>query len=233
MAINWKKQDYLSLGKAVAQFNRKINKLNAEENKLYLPETIYYPDLKKDIVTRKELNRVINSLRRFSKEGAEDLYITKAGEEITKWERNELALQAGIAQRRLTKELKEFTTPNEQGFSRAQMGSREYQEILAQIRNLKSLEQKRGFEFKRLKDRIKELGNLDYTRMKATIYQQNFMKALENSKNFRGYELLEKRIKRFRNPENFYKFIKKSNVFSDIFEYYKEGEGIIYRFFYK
>ena len=37
-----------------------------------------------------ELNRVINSLKRFSKEGAEDLYVTKAGEQITKWERKEL-----------------------------------------------------------------------------------------------------------------------------------------------
>ena len=70
--------------------NKKINELNKEEKKLYLPELKNYKDIKENIQTRQELNRVINSLKRFSKEGAEDLYVTKAGEQITKWERKEL-----------------------------------------------------------------------------------------------------------------------------------------------
>ena len=88
--IRWQQKDYLSLGKAVANFNKKINKLQSEEKKLYLPELKNYKDIKENIYTRSELNRVINSLKRFSKEGAEDLYVTKAGEHLTKWERQEL-----------------------------------------------------------------------------------------------------------------------------------------------
>ena len=88
--IRWKQKDYLSLGMAVANFNKKINKLQSEEKKLYLPELKNYKEIKQNIQTRQELNRVINSLKRFSKEGAEDLYVTKAGEQITKWERKEL-----------------------------------------------------------------------------------------------------------------------------------------------
>ena len=88
--IRWQQKYYLSLGRAVANFNKKINELNKEEKKLYLPELKNYKDIKENIQTRQELNRVINSLKRFSKEGAEDLYVTKAGEQITKWERKEL-----------------------------------------------------------------------------------------------------------------------------------------------
>ena len=88
--IRWQQKDYLSLGRAVANFNKKINELQSEEKKLYLPELKNYKDIKENIQTRQELNRVINSLKRFSKEGAEDLYTTKAGEQITKWERQEL-----------------------------------------------------------------------------------------------------------------------------------------------
>lgn len=88
--IRWQQKDYLSLGRAVANFNKKINKLQSEEKKLYLPELKNYKDIKENIQTRSELNRVINSLKRFSKEGAEDLYVTKAGEQITKWELKEL-----------------------------------------------------------------------------------------------------------------------------------------------
>ena len=38
--INWKHGDYISLGRAVSNFNKKIRELQAEENKLYLPDEI-------------------------------------------------------------------------------------------------------------------------------------------------------------------------------------------------
>lgn len=76
--IQWKQGDYIKLGRAVADFNRKVNKLQAEENKLYLPNLIEYKEAKENITTRQELNRLVNSLRRFNREGAEELYTTKA-----------------------------------------------------------------------------------------------------------------------------------------------------------
>lgn len=88
--IKWRKQDYLSLGKAVSNFNKKINELNKEEKKLYLPETVSYKDIKSKIYTRNELNRIINSLKRFNKEGAENPVLTRDYNVITKWEQQEL-----------------------------------------------------------------------------------------------------------------------------------------------
>lgn len=109
--IKFKKGDTIKLGKAVAEFNRKISKLQAEENNLILPEKLNYADEKENITTRRELNRRINSLKRFLKEGAEDIYTTQAGEKITNWERKELSLQKGIAKRRLQRELAELNVP--------------------------------------------------------------------------------------------------------------------------
>lgn len=88
--IKWKQGDYISLGKAVSNFNKKIREIRNEENKLYLPSEISYKEAKENITTRAELNRLVNSLRRFQRQGAEDLYTTQAGEQITKWERREL-----------------------------------------------------------------------------------------------------------------------------------------------
>ena len=81
-----------------------------------------------------------------------------------------------------------------------------------------------------MKERIEYFGTLDYPTLKATIFRENFEKALEESgaKNFENYSLLEKKLNRIKNPENFYKLISQSNVMMDIFEYYKEGDGIIY-----
>ena len=64
--------------------------------------------------------------------------------------------------------------------------------------------------------------------VKATIYRENFMKALENSKEMEGYDLLVKRLNRIKNPVNFYNYVRKSDVMSDIFVYYKQGDGLVY-----
>lgn len=229
--MRWTKSDYITLGKAVSQFNKKINELNREEKKLYLPDLKNYETVKHNIISRNEFNRIIKSLKGFSKQGAENLYTTQTGEQITQWERKELAKESLIAERRLKAELNSFNFSNNKKsetnlqykspYTKAQERAMEYQEILAQIRNFKKIEQKRGIEFTRLKDRLKKLGNLDYEYMKATIYRENFMKAFEHAKNLDGYDLLMKKFNRIKNPINFYNYISQSNVFKDIFIYYK------------
>lgn len=82
--IKWKRGDYITLGKAVSNFNKKVRKLQTEENKLVLPEEIDYKTAKEDITTRRELNRFINSLRRFSKSGAEEIIKTSGRRKYNK-----------------------------------------------------------------------------------------------------------------------------------------------------
>lgn len=65
--IRWKKGDFITLGKAVSAFNKKRNLLLSEDNKLYFPDEIDYKEVKNNITTRQELNRIIKSLKRFSK----------------------------------------------------------------------------------------------------------------------------------------------------------------------
>mgnify|MGYP006967126558 CR=1 FL=1 len=210
--INWKRGDYISLGRAVSQFNKKINELQAEENKLYLPETISYTEAKENITTRKELNRLINSLRRFQRQGAEDLYTTEAGEEITKWERRELGIQSRIAQTRLRNELKTLNEPMESGYSRVQMGSIRAREIEAKIRNLKQIENKKGYEFNDLRQRIMSMGRSDYVMKKATIFRKNYLNEMEKYSHFDNYDKLMKKLRSFTNPVSFFNFVSQNEL---------------------
>ena len=210
--INWRQGDFIRLGQAVARFNKKINELQAEENKLYLPETISYKEAKENITTRRELNRLINSLRRFQREGAEDLYITQSGEEITKWERRELGIQSRIAQTRLQNELKTLNEPTESGFSRAQMGSMRVREINAQIKNLKNIENVVGYEFNRLRDRLSRMGTSDYTMKKAIVFRENYLKEMEKYSHFDNYEKLMKKLRSFTNPVSFFNFVSQNEL---------------------
>ena len=210
--INWRQGDFIRLGQAVSRFNKKINELQAEENKLYLPETINYKEAKENITTRRELNRLINSLRRFQREGAEDLYKTQSGEEMTKWERRELGIQSRIAQSRLQNELKTLNEPTESGFSRAQMGSMRVREINAQIKNLKNIESAVGYEFNRLRDRLSRMGTSDYTMKKAIVFRENYLKEMEKYSHFDNYEKLMKKLRSFTNPVSFFNFVSQNEL---------------------
>ena len=214
--IRWKQGDYVSLGRAVSSFNKKINELNAEERKLYLPDEVNYKEIKQNITTRRELKRIINSLRRFNREGAEDLYITKAGEEISKWERRELGIQSRIAQTRLKKELEKLNEPLETGYSRVQMGSVRAREIKAQLKNLKDFENKKGYEFNKLKNRISTVGTSDYEMKKAIIYRENYINEMEKYKSLDNYELLQAKFDELKNPISFYEFMSKDELTVDL-----------------
>lgn len=214
--INWKRGDFVRLGRAVSDFNKKINELNKEERKLYLPEKIDYKEAKENITTRRELNRLINSLRRFQKEGAEDLYITEGGETITKWERRELGIQSRIAQTRLRAELKNLEKPLESGFSRVQMGSIRAREIEAQIKNLKQIETKRGYEFNALKRRIMSQGASDYTMKKAIVFRENYLNEMKKYSHFDNYDKLMKKLNSFSNPVSFFNFVSQNELTGDL-----------------
>ena len=214
--INWRQGDFIRLGQAVSRFNKKINELQAEENKLYLPETISYAEAKENITTRRELNRLINSLRRFQREGAEDLYTTQSGETMTKWERRELGIQSRIAQTRLQNELKTLNEPTESGFSRAQMGSMRVREINAQIKNLKNIESAVGYDFNRLRERLSRMGTSDYTMKKAIVFRENYLREMEKYSHFDNYEKLMKKLRSFTNPISFYNFVAQNEFAGDM-----------------
>lgn len=202
--IIWKKQDYMQLGRAVANFNRKRNKILNEENKLYLPAEISYQDLKANILTRAELNRQMNSLKRFMKKGAESLYTTKSGEILTKWEKQELDIEKRIATKRLKKELAPYNIKDESGFTRAEMGSTQARNLVAQIRNLRKIETAKGSEFSRLKSRLHNIGRADYSTKRGITYRENYIEEMKKYSHFDNYEKLEKFFETYKDPDTFF-----------------------------
>lgn len=226
--LRWKRGDYIRLGRAVSDFNRKINKLQTEENKLYLPDTISYQNLKENITTRRELNRMVNSLRRFQRDDATELYTTQAGEQITKWERRELGIQSGIAKRRLNRELSQLNEPMESGYSRVQMGSIRANQIKAQIKRLNKLENLKGSEFKNLKKSIKIQGTSDFSMKRAITYRDNYIREMKKYSGFDNYEKFMEKLNSIKNPTDFYNFVSKNEITKDLTyqsdQYYAEQE---------
>lgn len=102
--IRWKRKDYMLLGKAVARFNRKLDSLSGRN----LPKIKSYEEIKGQITTRKELNRVINLLNRFMREGSEELVLLPSGEKVTKWEKQEISNELRIAKANIRRQMKQY-----------------------------------------------------------------------------------------------------------------------------
>ena len=221
--IRWKKGDYIKLGQAVSRFNKIINELDVDERS-YLPDLKEYKDIKERITSRKELNRIIKSLRGAT---AENLLVKKtfdSGEEISKWEFSEINKAKRRALRNLNLERRGII----EGRESIGMGEERLSEIRAIEDSFNKLNEKTGSDFKRIKERIFSIGRTDYELAKAELFRKNFYKALEGISNFQNYEVLKKELDKIKNPTKFYEYVSKSPVLMDLFLWYKESDSLFY-----
>ena len=215
--IRWKRGDYVKLGKAVASFNRKINQLDVDEAK-YLPDLKDYKELKQNIKSRKELNRIVKSLRRFNIEGAEALVELPSGQLVSKWEYREIKLSRNRALKRLEQEKINI----ESGKKWVGMGDERLDQIESTINSIKNLENVPSYLFELKLDRIQKLGSYDYELKKAEQYRDNYLSALEEMSTYDNYEILRSKLESIENPIQFYNYIQQSQTLKDLLLYYKD-----------
>lgn len=233
--IRWSKSDYLTLGKAVSNFNKKIRELQTEENKLYLPEPVEYGQIKKEILTRGKLNDVLRSLRSFNEVSVQPILNRQTGQMITQWEMQETEIKSFRAEKNLIKQsqtisgiLEEAKTGGKRISSKQQQEMKlQYLEVLENLRDIKAYREKAELPYMTYKQMVTKLGDVDYEMLKATIYRQNFEYAFESFKNFKGYELFKEKLDRIKNPIYFYHYTRRGEYLKDVFVHYREGEGVV------
>lgn len=214
MAIQWKRGDYVSLGRAVANFNRKIKQIENEENKLLLPEKANYQELKKDIQTRKELNNLIKSLNRIILKNASDIIIVN-GEERLRWEYNETKRASKQRIKYYEKQIENLnkTTPNK--FSLAQMGNINEEKYKARIRNLKNFS---------INKNLNQYKDISYRH--ALQYRLNFMEQLEDLKDSEdSFIEIYNHFNKIKDPFRFFEEAQKSEDLKSFFAWYKNPES--------
>ena len=211
--IRWSRSDYIKLGKAVSSFNKTVG--NLSNSGIVLPDLLNYSDLKSGITTRKELNRLIGSLKRFQNP-MQQVGVSLEGFEVTKWELNEVKRAKRRAERRLTGELA--------GIEAGTIGTGNVRanEIKATLESFEKFASGDLAQFKRISSSIMRQGRTDYEMSKALIFQKNFISAYEKM----GRKEIVEFAKSFRNPQDFWEAIKNSE-FTDLSLRYDVEEGMI------
>lgn len=215
--ISWKRSDYGSLIKAVNRYNKEIEKLIYNNPEANIPEKVNYKEIKQNIYTRRELNRVIKSLQRISNPKQQEIVKTKGGYELTRWQRNEINRAKRRAERRLEGELYALEAQSSFG-----TGNTRLNEIKSTLESYSKLPTADPEDYKRISRSILRQGVSDYEMKQASIFQQNFIKAYKKM----GRKEVVRIAQKFKNPMDFWEKIKDSN-FVDIQMKYDEDEGLI------
>ena len=94
--MRWRAEDETELRRVVKNFNQKISRLEKKIDPIergYLPKRLSVKELKKNISTRADFNRELNSAKRFSQKGAEEiveLSDLQHKPKMTNWQRKEM-----------------------------------------------------------------------------------------------------------------------------------------------
>ena len=214
--IRWTRSDYGKLSYAVREFNKTVKKLEGLDKNV-LPPEYNYKELKDTIYSRRELNRIIKSLRRFSNERQQELVSLPGGEEVTRWELSELKK----AQKRAISNIQEKARGIVESDINV-MGDTEFRNLLRTKESIEDLFNRTGSEYKRTRGRTMSWGKNDYDLWKADIYRKNFMQALAEMSNYDNYDKLLSRLEKIENPIKFYEFVQQSDILQDLFLYYRD-----------
>lgn len=214
--IRWTRSDYMNLSYAVRKFNKTLKELEGL-NENVLPQEYKYNELRDNIYSRRELNRVIKALRRFSRPTQQRVVISDSGEMLTKWELGELKKAQKRAVLNVTDQAREIIDSDVNV-----MGDAEFKKLLRTKGSIEDLFNRTGAEFRRTKKRTESWGKSDYDLWRASIFRENYMDALEEMSSYKNYKLLKQKLESIENPIQFYNYVKRSNILSDLFLYYKD-----------
>ena len=200
--IRWQRGDYVKLGLAVSDFNKKIQRLEQEQGNLGLPELIDYKSLKKDIVTRKELNRQLKLLRSFKEEGMEEL-VQLHDETVTVWEQKFILKEQPKIIENIETEISQI---KEKPFG---MGSEKYKTLKARLDAIKNFD----------RSLIRKYARTDFKMKKAIQYRENVIEQFDDLP--AEFDKIKKHLLKIKNPLNFFDEMQKSKLLQNYFDWYK------------
>lgn len=174
--IKWRNQDRVLLSRTVQQFNAKLTRESKKNPTIieFLPERLKVANIRQQIQTRKDYNRLIKSYQRFLKKDSTKLVTNTQGYTTTLWNKREIQYKVNEINRQRAAERKRANVSTYTGT----MGS-----IIAN--NLKD----KKYEFNQInpKNALKQLASIDnmvrstYIPEKIKLYKENYKQALLNN----------------------------------------------------
>lgn len=217
--MKFKRSDIITLSKAVSRFNKIVNEI---ENKTsYTPNLQSYQELKENILTRKEFNKVVRSLKSATKENLTTSRtlgdLTLSEYEYQNIKRNQRSAIASLNYKLKKSKENLFQTNRRTGYFKDKEKG-----LNITLNSIKSLD-KKGIDLLNTIKRIEYNSNSkDY---RSAINFKKFYETyvLPELEGYDGYEKLRKKLDSFKSPNAYYKFIKSSPTLIDLVQWYDKS----------
>jgi hypothetical protein len=150
-----------------------------------LPEKIKKADFMQKVETRQDYNRELQSFERFSQRGAEKPVVSKTGNTVTKWEKNEVSLKVANVNRARAKEREHYNLdrPN------MQMGTRKQNELKPKEFDFDKI--RKGKEWELYKKTLEKQVKANHKNQVMEDYKKNYLANITNNLGEAGDELYD------------------------------------------
>lgn len=228
MAIRYDKKLNQEINRTIKNFNQKIARLEKQEREL-LPSKISKKELKESVYTRRELQRRLKELQRFSKRGAEDIIETKGGVKLTKYELDKIKRDRARIKRNLSREIRRKTEERPKVFGKKQastfseMGEQEFLNLVSRKNAInKNIEKLNEEELRRLVKLLEKTSTKK--KYMDNIFKENYFEMFAVLGYYYGYDpdkLDEIRDKLFKlRPDKFLRLFNEEESIKAILDYY-------------
>lgn len=228
MAIRYTKKLDTSIKDIVRRFNAKISRLERIEEELYLPDKVSVYEIKQQVTNRRELNKMLKDLQKFSERGMEKTVRFSSGLEMSKYHSEILKRDLRVAKAKATRELKNFKSTPIKVFGVPQSTPHEYDEAYLNLKTQreqldKDISKLNRKELERLESNIKDLLNSYET---ENMYKNNWLDMFEKLSYYgevdesKKKQILERLDKL--SPSNFTKLYRNEKSIKAMQELYKD-----------
>lgn len=228
MAIRYTKNLITNINSIVRKYNAKISRLEKIEEELYLPLKTSTREIREMAHNRRELNKMLKDLQRFSKKGMEETVSFSSGIEMSRYEAERLKTNLRVAKAKTTRELKNFKSTPIKVFGVPQNTPHEYDEaylnLKAQREQLdKDISKLSKKELERLESNINDILN---SYEAENLYKNNWLDMFEKLSYYGGVDESKKKqiLERLDklSPTNFTKLYRNEKSIKAMQELYKD-----------
>lgn len=234
--LKWTRSNVAKLSNAVRSFNKEVEKHYEDMDIKALPKLLTYRDVKDRILTKKDLELTLSTLKKIKNKNAFNLESSSSNPNVQyiHWSKMTAERLDKIHQANMTTEAENIRKQFVSKAKKVKIGDQEYNVIhqmssprLSQLEsylerpNIEMLESAGDYERLHLYfDRILKYGFDSSIKDMGKIYQENYLRMFEGYQNLQGYDEAVEIIKNMK-PEDFYEWAKRNDVnYDDFHEHY-------------
>lgn len=228
MAVRYTKTLNANINTIVRNFNAKIARLEKVAEELYLPEKTSVNAIKESAKNKRELDKMLRDLQKYSERGMEKTVRFASGIEMSKYQSELLKRNLRIAKAKATRDIKSFKSTPIKVFGIPQNTPHEYDETYLNLKaQRESLEKDISKLSKKELERLQSnINDLLYTYDKENQYKENWVDMIEKLSYYGNVTddkrmIIMERIKKL-SPSNFTKLYRNEKSIKAIQELYKD-----------